>query len=313
MSRTFVRNRRVRTDDASGRLFRGIGDGPRPGILLCHGAGGAGGYEQRYAAMLAEHGYTVFCVEYFGAPGVRDALLEVPVEEFGDAAEWLLDRPTVSGDAVGVIGFSRGGEAALLVGSQFDTVGVVAAYVPSCYAWAAPSWMDGVGDDRPSWTLDGDPVPYLNIDEYVPDDKNPDDPLTSDGHSACSLALEGTTEAAKERATIPVEAIDGPVLLVSGGSDTVWPSSLFADRAAARLGRNDHAWQFDHLAVPDAGHAIRVPYRFDEETPLDGTHAYGGTHSENARASALAWRRTLQYLDRALGPSDAPVVGRSET
>lgn len=300
MDETFVSGTTIRTDDVSGRLFRGLGDGPHPGVLILHGGGGARGYEQTYAALLAEHGYTVLCVEYFGAPGVRDALVDVPLEEFGRATEWLLDQPDVTGEHVGVVGFSRGGEASLLVGSTFDTVGVVVAYVPSGYVWPAPSWMDGVGENEPTWTLDGEPLDFLPIDSYVSEDEVGDDPLAGDDPGAPVLALQRATEREKERLTIPVEQISGPVLLVSGGQDTVWPSPRLAERARERLVAHDHPWPVDHLEFPDAGHAIRVPYQFTGAVDPEETHKYGGTHSANAHAAARAWEETLQFLDAGL-------------
>lgn len=304
MDDRFVTGETVRTEAVNGRFFPGLGEGPHPGVLVLHGGGGARGYEQTYAAMLAEHGYNVFCVEYFGAPGIRDALAEVPLEEFGNAAEWLLDRADTSGNRVGVVGFSRGGEASLLVGSTFDTVGVVVAHVPSCYAWAAPAWMEGVGENQPTWTYGGEPVPYFFVDEYVDgcldEDDSIDEPLGGDEPSASKLALQRAPASALEKATIPVEDIDGPVLLVSGEQDTVWPSAMLAERARHRLSEHDHPWEFEHLRFPDAGHAIRVPYRFDGETDPAEVHDFGGTHRANNRASARAWESTLGYLRGAL-------------
>jgi dienelactone hydrolase len=290
----------IRTDEVKGRLFPGLGEGPHPGVLVLHGGGGARGYEQTYAAMLAEHGYTVFCVEYFGAPGVRDALFEVPLEEFQAAASWLLERESVRGGQVGAVGFSRGGEASLLVGSQFDEIGVVVAHVPSCYVWPAPSWMEGVGEGQPAWTLGGEGLPHLPIDKYVYESDGIEEALGVNEPNAATLAVDRSTAAEKSASAIPVEDIDGPVLLVSGEQDTVWPSADLASRAAARLAEHDHSWQFEHRSFSDAGHAIRVPYRFDAETDPASEHEYGGTHAANAAASARAWRKTLQYLDEGL-------------
>lgn len=300
MSEKFVTGKTIRTGQVSGRLYPGFGDGPNPGVLVLHGSGGARGYEQTYAALLAEHGYTVFCVEYFGAPGIRDALLEVPLEEFGDAADYLLDRPDIAGERVGVVGFSRGGEASLLVGSQFDTIGVVIAYVPSCYVWAAPSWMDGIGKDQPTWTLCGKPLPYLFIDEYLDEQDHADKPLGDDAPDATALALECSTAREKARAMIPVEDIHGPVLLISGGNDTVWPSAVLAERAVERLEEHGHPYRFEHRCFPNAGHTIRVPYQFGSDTAPDETHQYGGTHEANAKASACAWHTVLEFLGNSL-------------
>lgn len=276
----------------TGRLYPGLGDEPRPGVLVIHGGGGAGGYERTYAAMLAEHGYTVLCVEYFDAPGLRDALLEVPLSEFDRAADWLLEGPAVAGKRVGTVGFSRGGEAALLVGAHFDSVGAVVAYVPSCYAFPAPAWMDGVEEHRPAWTLDGEPVPFLPIDDYVGEANGIDEALGGEPPRPADLAHDRMPPDVRERAAIPVERVEGPVLLVSGGRDRAWPSMAFAGRAADRLDRHDHPWQFEHRAYPEAGHAIRVPYR-----DPGAEHWLGGTAAANAYASADAWHAALRFLD----------------
>ncbi|NGM69520.1 alpha/beta fold hydrolase [Natronolimnobius sp. AArcel1] len=297
MNERFLSGTTIRTEDVNGRLFQGLGDGPRPGVLVLHGAGGARGYEQEYAALLAEHGYTVLCVEYFGASGVRDRLLEVPLEEFNHAAEWLLQRPDVSGDQVGVVGFSRGGEASLLAGSTFDTIGCIIAYVPSCYVWPAPSWMDGVGEDQPTWLLDGEPLPHLHVDKYV-DESEEDEPFPDEEPISSTPAIDQPTPKERARAEIPVEDIDGPVLLISGEQDTIWPSTRMAECAVERLEKHEHPWQFEHCSFPEAGHAIRVPYRFNADTSPADTHRFGGTHAANARASARAWQAMLEYLDR---------------
>ncbi|WP_458207679.1 acyl-CoA thioester hydrolase/BAAT C-terminal domain-containing protein [Haladaptatus sp. NG-SE-30] len=297
----FVSGRPIRTDDLTGRLYPGLGSGPHPGVLVLHGGGGAGGYERAYAARLAEHGYTALCVEYFAAPGVSDVLHEIPLSYFGDAAEWLLDQPEVAGDRVGALGFSRGGEASLLVGTHFDSIGVVISYVPSCYAFPAPSWMDGVDEGCASWTLNGEPVAFLPVDKYVYEEDGIEESLGEKPPNPSTLALERSTAEEKERATIEVENIDGPVLLVPGGRDTVWPSTELSNRVIDRLERHDHPWSFEHREYPDAGHTVRVPYRFGEDDSSDGEHRFGGTNEANAHASADAWHHALRYLQKGIG------------
>lgn len=293
--------RDVRIENVTGRLYPGLGSGPHPGVLVLHGSGGAGGYEREYARHLAHHGYAAFCVEYFGAPGVPDVLAEIPLSYFEGAAEWLLDQPNTAGDSVGVVGFSRGGEAALLVGAHTDRVGAVVAYVTSCYAFPAPTWMDGIDEECAAWTRDGEPIPYLPVDEHAPESQNGlDEALGADAPNASVRAIEAASADQLAEATIPVERIDGPVCLVSGGADEAWPSSSFAERVVDRLEAHDHPWPYEHVSHPEAGHAIRVPYRFDEGESLGDEHWLGGTNEANARASAEAWQRALEYLHTAL-------------
>ena len=301
MSSEFVSGRSIQTEILTGQLYSGIGPGPHYGVLVLHGSGGAGGYERAYAERLAEHGYTALCVEYFDAPGVSDVLADIPLSYFADAAEWLLNQQSVAGQRVGVVGFSRGAEAALLVGAQFGRIGVVIAYVPSCYAFPAPTWMGGIDNERAAWTLDRNPIPYLPVDEYVEGTHDgAEEALGADTPNASKDAVEQATDDELSRATIEVEEIEGPILLISGGADRVWPSMEFADHIVDRLNRHNHSWSAEHLAYPEAGHAIRVPYRFEASDSIDSVHRFGGTNEANAYASAEAWYAALRHLQKGL-------------
>lgn len=289
---------RVVTDDCRGWFFGALGPGPHPGVLLLHGAGGGGGYELAYARQLAHHGFSVLCPEYFGAPGVPDVLEAVPLSVFEGAAAALRDRPSVADDRIGVVGFSRGGEAALLVGATLDRVGAVVAYSASGYVFPAPTWMPGVDEEGPAWTREGEPVPYVPL-EPVPTDQ-PDGPEAMEvDDGVCVRAVDRAPDDVLERAAIPVERVYGPVCCVSGGSDRIWDAATLADVAIRRLERHDHPWPAEHHVFPDAGHAIRVPYEPSTTAPEQG-HDYGGTHAATARAAAEGWRAALRTLETGL-------------
>ncbi|MFB6120799.1 MAG: acyl-CoA thioester hydrolase/BAAT C-terminal domain-containing protein [Halobacteriaceae archaeon] len=297
----FVEGRDVRQRDVTGRLYEGIGPAPHPGVLVFHGAGGGRGYEQEYARYLAAHGYTAFCVEYFGTPGTPDALARIPLSRFEGAIDWLTDRPDVSSGHVGAIGLSRGGEAALLVGARCERVGVVVGYVTSGLAFPAPTWMDGVEEEVAAWTVDGGPVPYIPVEESVEtNEEGLEETIAQTDSADGSDAVGAATRSQRAQAAIEVERIDGPVLLISGGADEVWPSPALSSVAIERLDANNHPWPSEHRSFPDAGHAIRVPYRFDETSDPTARHRFGGTAETNAHASAAAWRATLDYLRRGL-------------
>jgi dienelactone hydrolase len=292
-----VPTRRIERDDCHGRLFAGVGPGPSPGVLVLHGTGGPGGYEADYARHLAHHGYTALSLTYFDAPGVPDALDQVPLETFFQGIDVLREAPETDGERVGVVGFSRGAEAALLTGVHDDRVGAAMGSVGSGYVFPAPTWMDGVDEERAAWTRDGDPVPYVPVEGSGPDDDQDfDDVATPAGGPR---PFEAASEATLDAATIPVEEVDGPVLLVSGGEDAIWHTGQPATVAADRLAAADRDWPDDHRHYPDAGHAIRVPYRECDADP-DEAHRLGGTHGANARAAADAFHATVDALRAGL-------------
>lgn len=59
----------------------------------------------------------------------------LPVETFDAALTWLQQQPGVKSDRLAVMGASKGGEAAVLVGSRHPDVSAVVGYVPSHVVW----------------------------------------------------------------------------------------------------------------------------------------------------------------------------------
>ena len=91
-------------------------------------------------------------------------------------------------------------------------------------------------------------------------------------------------------ATIAVERVAGPILLVSGVEDTVWASSLFAEQIAKR--RRAYRKSVTSLVFQAAGHAVGTVI---PNLPV-GTQ--GGTREGDARARARAWPAVLRLLKR---------------
>jgi dienelactone hydrolase len=116
-------------------------------------------------------------------------------------------------------------------------------------------------------------------------------------------AMEDKTKVKK--ATIKVEKTKGPVLLVSGQDDQMWPSSLFSDMIVKRLAENNHPYQFRHISYRGAGHTIRpdfMPRTFTVmRHPITKIlYELGGSAKENAFASADSWSKTLDFLNESL-------------
>ncbi len=105
----------------------------------------------------------------------------------------------------------------------------------------------------------------------------------------------------------PVENISGPVLLVSGTDDQMWPSSDLADIAMRRLESKNFKFPFRHLKYQDAGHLILLPFGprtthvigFKAEGFGGMLYSQGGTPKADAEAGADAWRQMLEFLQAA--------------
>jgi dienelactone hydrolase len=251
-----------------GTFYLPEGAGPFPALLVLGGSGGAPDLPK--AALLAAHGYATLAVTYFGRPPLPNVLAEIPLEYFETAIDWLQAHESVDAGKIGVLGSSRGGELALLLGATYPQLKAVVSYVGSGVVF--PGYTRNPHALRPAWTYQGTPVPY-------------------------SLSPEDA-----DQATIAVERIKGPVLLISGEDDLQWPSTLLSDIAIARLEQFEHPYPFQHLAYEGASHFIGIPYlpsRGEAYThPVSGVrYPIGGTPQDTARASAESWDRLLAFLE----------------
>lgn len=277
----------VHTDGLVAQYIHPTTPGRHPALLILGGSEGGTAGVRRLAVPFAAQGYAVLALTYFGAEGVPANLDQIPLEYFATGLRWLAARPEVDGARIGVFGISKGGEAALLVASRNPQIRATVAGVPSNVAWQGiirPAW-----DNRSSWSEGGRPLPYLSYD-------------FSHGFSSILALYQGAlaTAAQHSDAEIPVERINGPVLLISGRDDKMWPSSAMSDAVVARL--RAHAFRFpvEHLAFENAGHAAASPPAIGHSS--QGPDSFvGGTEAGNAAARAESWRATLCFFRAALG------------
>ncbi|MFE6233660.1 acyl-CoA thioester hydrolase/BAAT C-terminal domain-containing protein [Cellulosimicrobium sp. NPDC057862] len=180
-------------------------DDPRPAVLAFGGSDGGSQGGRMIAEAVAGLGYPALGIGYFQGVDQPSSLEEVPVETFLHALAWLREQPGVDDDAVLAFGVSRGGEMALWLAANRPEL-VHGAIAPV----GADAVMCGYPDyTRSAWTLGDEPLP-------------------------CSSDVHAQTAASPE-ARIPVEQIDGPVVLACGTEDELWDSCAFLRRAEGSL------------------------------------------------------------------------------
>lgn len=259
-----------------------------PGLLLLGGSeGGLGSGLGKMAEDLHGQGYAVLQLSYFRAPGQPEDLVRVPLETFLSGLDWLKAQPGIDPARIGIVGGSKGAEAALITAARRPDVRAVVGGMPSSVAWPGFSWSGG-GVDGSSWTLGGRDLPYLPYGE-------------GDFRQGIgSVYVNGLKQAsAHPQAAIPIERSRAAVLLVCGEADSLWPSCPMARQLAKRDPR------VTVLAYPDAGHGVFGPPVAADRA--EGLATLGGSGEGNNRARASGWPRVLAFLERELaGPAPAP-------
>ncbi|MCI0744361.1 MAG: alpha/beta fold hydrolase [Verrucomicrobia subdivision 3 bacterium] len=266
-----------------------------PGIILLGGSDGEPMKER--STLLAADGYAVLNLFYFGHGSLPKEFAEVPLEYLTNAVSWLQARDGVDPARIGVIGHSRGAEAAFVMATLRPDVRAVVAVAPSSVVWPGPG---ASGYFHSAWSLNGKELPYVPV-------------KFSKGVGAFLKEVTGGTQIehrplfedalknkrAVENATIHVEKIRAAILLISGKDDRVWPSAPMAERIVARLREHRHAFTYRHLSYDNAGHSFGLPNQ-PRTNDATGTFKMGGTPAGNAAAAADSWKAMLEFLETEL-------------
>ncbi len=270
-------------------LFLPISDRPLPAIITLSGSNG--GLSESRAKALAVEGFATLALGYFGIEGLPSNLENIPLEYFKTAIDWLQSHPSIDKDHIGIYGVSRGAELSLILGTVFpDSIHAIVAAVPSSVIFGAINQSH-----LPAWTYQGRPIspsaPVAKDDEKLGQDA--DHPLRT-----TSQFLEGMKDQeAYQCAAIPVEKITCPILLISGGDDGMWPSSIFAEQI---LKRKNPTALVQHLHYPDAGHQIGIPGLASSSLyyhPIANKwFSMGGSPQADEEASQDSWKKLVAFL-----------------
>ena len=290
-----------------GDLYLPPGRGPFPGIVAFGGSEGGVSGGQQLARTFVDEGYLVLAISYFDPQNdqLPPTLESIPVEYFKAAIEVLKEHPDLRPGRIGLIGNSRGGEAALLVASHSTDVKAVVAVVPSGLAW--PAW--GVWT-KPSWTLSDAGVPFVpwgntQAQTYLDDAGVPVTREVNQFRDSLRLAPAADVTAAQ----LPVEAINGAVLLLAAEDDQVWPSCQLADVAWQRLRDAGHDTRFpddEYVCFRNAGHSVSpanvgLPAGNANIASIDGVRLdFGGTPQGTGQGSRVAWQKSVRFFERTL-------------
>ena len=289
-----------------GKLFRPSDHEVRPGIIVLGGSGGGLGWADGVAHNLAGEGYVALALAYFRYGDLPRELVNIPLEYFQIAIDWMEDQKEINSDNLAVVGGSRGAELALILGATFSAVKAVIGYGPSSVVWGACGGITSIG--KPAWIYKNKPLLPIKTGftlrvfyEYVKRGLCLVSRVPYRATPLHTLALED--ESAVKQAIISVEKIAGPILLISGDDDQMWPSTLMSEMIMDRLRKHDRPFVDKHMTYKGAGHAINLPDLPREAYPTKITHSLthivydlGGDPDINAQAGKKAWKEVVAFL-----------------
>lgn len=249
------------------RTIAPLPEGSRKGTIVMLGGSEGGMLSPRRPLVRALRGagYAVTAVATFDHPGLPATGVRVPL----DAIAALGEDARRNQRCVGMLGVSRGSEAALLLATlapgTFDaTVAIMPAHVSG--PAPGPNLLN-----QPAWTWRGGDVPFV-----------PTRPFTKDGvrwlfssgrerakanHAIKRHSLEAQPEAVG-KALFRMARVRRPVLLISAVEDHVWPSTMMARELVASATAGGTGSLVEHIEVPgdhfaaDREPAIRAVLRF---------------------------------------------------
>jgi len=244
----------------------------RAGVVVTFG-GSEGSPDFSRAVSLAEQGYEVYALFFFGQENQQDQLQDVPLEFFGELTD-RIEAGSARPGPLTVIGSSKGAELALLLAEQYQQIDNVVLFAPTMHSFQGLVF----GQDVPaSFTRDGQDVPFLSFRDASLGALAGQLSAMAFNYPVSYLstyesAIDGSAAADVEAAALDPTAVDGGLLVFAGGDDRMWPSA-----AAARQIQEANPSAQVHV-YPEAGHIFAGPGH------VNGM-ATGGTEEANAAAA----------------------------
>ena len=251
------------------------------GVVVVYG-GSEGSPDYSRAQQLADDGYEVLSLFFFGQPNQKPTLANVPLEQFDEVADYIDKNIERAGEKDGddaapvtVIGTSKGAEFAELLAARGYPVDNLVAFAPAEYSYSGLDFSSR-GEELPSFTDRGETVGYASFRESS---ISAGAKMLWDMSTSYPVSYRATYEAAAanagDDARIELSDFGGSVLLFAGEADQMWQAEIAA-RALAEQGGNIEAHVY-----PDAGHAF---FPNADEVPNGWQIMLGGTVDGNRAA-----------------------------
>ena len=236
-------------------------------MITLSGSEGGLRHARKMACLHAGQGIPALAVACFGTKETCPALSRVPLEYIEHAIIWLKRRGY---QRIAVEGLSKGAEYALAAAVSFSDI--------SCVILKTPTWYYGEGlikkapSYTSSWTYRGAELPYTPYRERAFHLKR--SILRAREYNILPI---NTGKEIVDSSVIPIEKVNGPVLIFSTKADTVWPSAESGERLDVRLTQADFPYPhkhicftcMSHIMLENAGGLVRLLFKSEREHPKE--------------------------------------------
>ena len=280
----------ITTTSVSENGFEGIlfpGDGRREKVLIVmSGSDGGMALSRQEAEFYHQNGIPALSLGLFKTRQTPKELSRVPAEYVESAIQWLKQQGF---QKIGIDGTSKGSEMALLAASMFPDISCVIARVPSHFV---SEGLSGSGKNKgPSgtscWSYRGKELPYapyrsrtFNILNMLAREKE------------LHIITFNRDKDVTPETLIPIERIQGPVLLLSSMHDEVWPSFESASYMEKKLTESGFPFLHKHVAYEHISHAMltKLPWIYKLAFKSERSHPKKCEEDRKAlRKELLAW------------------------
>lgn len=220
-----------------------LGKGKKQPLLV--GLGGSEGgnawtsdYWKKTRDRFLDSGYAFLAIGYFKAPGAPDTLDRIEIEEVYAAIAAALNNKKVNRKKIALIGGSRGADLALLLATYHTNIRAVVSIVGSSAVFPGHTQHFSTS----SFMYQGKELPFVPVNDAAV-------PFLMKRNLRGAFQAMLTDSSATERAAIPVERINGPVLFLSATQDEVCPSTPMADAMINRLKQHRFPYFYEHTAI----------------------------------------------------------------
>lgn len=249
-------------------------------LLIVFIGGSEGGFPKLYnSGKYTKYGATCLSLAYFDTDKTNKIFDKITLEYFTETIKYVQREYKLKDKKIVLFGYSKGAELSLLLSSLYRDIKGVFVINPSNVVFQSPGSLNNKGESS-SWMLNNQELAYvpLKINTYK----------KLKNKRFRSLYVEALNSSIDKDAIIKVENINGPILLVSGQEDIVWPSCDMSNSIVDRLDKYSFPYWYKHISYPDTGHTVNPFY------------SMGGSFIGNIKSNKDMKKQVSNFLDEVV-------------